>query len=162
VAEFLVTDGRFILYWSSQNNGDLMVLPMTGDRKPFPFPSTPFNEVQGVFSPDGKWVAYQSNESGRFEVYVRPFPGPGGQWQVSTGGGISPRWQADGEELYYVARDNKLMGVAASAQGRTFVPGMPPTSRRRLVRHLAAQAHLIRPQSAYFVFHSQSAVHDTQ
>src|ERR1019366_6551897 len=84
-------NGRFILYGSSQNNGDLMVLPLSGDRKPFPFLSTPFNETQGVFSPDGKWVAYQSNESGRSEVYVRPFPGPGGQWQVSTGGGGAPR-----------------------------------------------------------------------
>jgi Tol biopolymer transport system component len=84
-------DGRFILFNSSQNNGDLMVLPMTGggDRKPYPFLSTRFNEEQGVFSPDGKWVAYQSNESGRYEIYVRPFPGPGGQWQISTGRSVA-------------------------------------------------------------------------
>jgi eukaryotic-like serine/threonine-protein kinase len=118
-------DGRFILYWNGQNNGDLMVLPLTGDRKPFPFLSTPFNEQQGVFSPDGKWVAYQSNESGRFEVYVRPFPGPGGQSQISTGGGNSPRWRADSKELYYLAPDLKLMAVAVVAQGATFVPGPP-------------------------------------
>lgn len=69
-------DARFILYSSFQNDGgpiDLMVLPMTGDRKPFPFVRTPFDEQQAAFSPDGKWVAYSSNESGRFEVYVRPF-----------------------------------------------------------------------------------------
>ncbi|MGA2716167.1 MAG: hypothetical protein ABSG41_23970 [Bryobacteraceae bacterium] len=118
-------DGRFILYRSSQNSGDLMVLPLTGDRKPFPFLSTPFNESQGVFSPDGKWVAYQSNESGRNEVYVRPFPGPGGQWQVSTGGGSSPRWRADGKELYYLAPEFKLMAAAVVAQGATFEPGTP-------------------------------------
>jgi len=118
-------------------------LPMTagGDRKPYPFLSTPFNESEGVFSPDGKWVAYQSNESGRNEIYVRPFPGPGGQWQISTGGGTSPRWRPDGVlgkaagkyELYYFAPNNKLMAVAAVAQsaaqgaegGATFVPGSP-------------------------------------
>ena len=118
-------DGRFILYWSSQNNGDLMVLPLAGDRKPFPFLSTPFNEQHGAFSPDGKWVAYQSNESGRFEIYVRPFPGPGGQWQVSTGGGNSPRWRADGKELYYVSPDLKVTAAAVVAQGSTFTAGTP-------------------------------------
>jgi Tol biopolymer transport system component len=123
-------DGRFLLYNSAQNNGDLMVLPMTEDqktrqRKPFPFISTPFNEQSGAFSPDGKWVAYQSNESGRNEIYVRPFPGPGPQWQVSTGGGISARWRKDGKELYYIGPDYKLRAVAASTQGGTFVPGTP-------------------------------------
>jgi len=117
-------DGRFILYQSDQNS-DLMVLPLTGGRKPFPFLSTPFNKAQGVFSPDGKWVAYQSNESGRFEVYARPFPGPGGQWQVSTGGGGSPRWRADGKELYYLAPDNKLMAVVVKAQGAALAAGTP-------------------------------------
>jgi Tol biopolymer transport system component len=125
-------DGRFILYVSAQNNGDLMVLPITdnqkpGDRKPFPFLSTRFSVAQGAFSPDGKWVTYQSNESGRFEVFVRPFPGPGGQWQVSTDGGTSPRWRADGKELYFLAPDSKLMAVAVAAQGGIFTPGTPET-----------------------------------
>ena len=124
-------DGRVILYASALNNGDLMVLPMTGtgDREPFAFLSTPFNEAQGVFAPDGTWVAYQSNESGRNEIYVRPFPGPGGQWQISTGGGTSPRWRKDGKELYYLSPDNKMMAVPVAiqrtAQGGTFVPGTP-------------------------------------
>ena len=134
-------DGRFILYGSAQNNNDLMVLPLTGDRKPFPFLSTPFNEQEGVFSPDGKRVAYQSNESGRFEIYVRPFPGPGGQWQVSAGGGTSPRWRADGKELYYLAPDLKLMAVAVAAQGATFAPGTPEA----LFQTHMAQA-LLKPQ----------------
>jgi len=118
-------DGRFILYGSGENNGDLMVLPLTDDRKPFPFVSTPFNEQQGVFSPDGKWVAYQSDQSGRSEIYVRPFPGPGGESQVSTGGGVSPRWRPDGKELYYIAPDFKLMAVAVVVQGASFSPGTP-------------------------------------
>jgi Tol biopolymer transport system component len=128
-------DGRFILYWSSRNNGDLMVLPMTGgDRHQYPFLSTPFNENQGVFSPDGKWVAYASNESGRYEIYVRPFPGPGGKWQVSTGGGTMPRWRPEGGasgkaagkfELYYHAPDQKLMAVTVAGVGGTFVQATP-------------------------------------
>ncbi|HXB66951.1 MAG TPA: protein kinase [Candidatus Acidoferrales bacterium] len=118
-------DGRFILYWAGQNNGDLMVLPLTGDRKPFSFLSTAFDEQQGVFSPDGKWVAYQSDESGHFEIYVRPFPGPGGQSQVSAGGGHSPRWRADGKELYYLAPDLKLMAAKVVVQGATFTAVTP-------------------------------------
>lgn len=120
-------DGRFILYWSARNNGDLMLLPLGGDRKPYPFLSTPFNEQQGVFSPDGKWVAYQSDESGHFEIYVRPFPGPGGQAQISAGGGHSPRWRADGRELYYLSPGLKLMAAKVAAQGATF-QAMTPES----------------------------------
>ena len=108
------------------------MLPLTGDRKAFPFLSTPFNERQGAFSPDGKWVAYASNESGRNEVYVRPFPTPGGQWQISTSGGDAPRWRADGKELYYMASDGKLMAVAV-AQGAAFAPGTPEALFQTLV-----------------------------
>jgi Tol biopolymer transport system component len=118
-------DGRFILYWSDRNGGDLMVLPLTGDRKPVPFLSTASNEQQGVFSPDGKWVAYQSDESGRFEIYVRPFPGPGGPSQVSAEGGHSPRWRTDGKELYYVAPDLKLMAAKVAVRGAVFNAATP-------------------------------------
>ncbi len=120
-------DGRFLLYRSSLNGGDLMVLPVLAERngKPYPFLSTPFNEQHGMFSPDGKWVAYQSNDLGRFEIYVRPFPGPGGVWQISAGGGSFPRWRADGKELYYIAPGNQLMAAAISAQGGSILPGQP-------------------------------------
>ena len=95
-------DGRFVLYHSidPQTAGDLWVVPMAGDRTPSVFLKTPFREAWGAFSPDGRWVAYHSNESGRPEIYVRPFVPPGaagttagaagGQWQVSTAGGIIP------------------------------------------------------------------------
>ena len=82
---------------------DLWAAPMAGDRKPFPVVQTPFDETAGQFSPDGRWVAYQSNESRPVQIYVRPFPGPGGPWQVSTAGGSQPRWRPDGKELFYVA-----------------------------------------------------------
>ena len=71
--------------------------------------TTSFDEVQGQFSPDGRWVAYASNESGLYEIYIRPFHGPGGKKQVSTGGGIYPRWRHDGHELFYVAPDKTVV-----------------------------------------------------
>jgi Tol biopolymer transport system component len=99
------------------------------------FLKTPFDERRAQFSPDGRWVAYQSNESGRFEIYGRPFPGAsapggaegrgGGQWQVSTAGGINPRWAAGGKELYYIAPDGTLMAAPIAVTGATLEPGKP-------------------------------------
>ena len=84
---------------------------MKGERKAFLFLQTEFNETRATFSPDGRWIAYQSDESGRLEVYIRPFPGPGGKWQVSTNGGSRPRWRRDGKELFYLGLDNKIMAA---------------------------------------------------
>jgi serine/threonine-protein kinase len=93
------------------------------------FLGTPFNEVYPAFSPDGRWLAYSSNESGTLEVYVRPFPGPGGRWQVSTGGGRFPLWSRDGRELLFETPDNRVMtaGYTAIHQtgGDSFVPQKP-------------------------------------
>jgi Tol biopolymer transport system component len=121
-------DGRFFLYASSGSptGNDLFVLPLTGDRKPFPFLQTQFFEGFGQFSPDGRWVAYHSDESGKNEVYVAPFPGPGGKpgkRQISTGGGTVPRWRRDGTEIFYLAPDNKLMAAAVNGRGSSFEVG---------------------------------------
>jgi Tol biopolymer transport system component len=86
-------------------------LPLDGDKRPFPVAQTGFVETDAQVSPDGKWVAYQSNESGRFEVYVQPFPGPGAKSQISAQGGVQVRWSADGKELFYLTPDNRLMSV---------------------------------------------------
>ena len=118
-------DKRFILYYSAHNSGDLMVLPLEGDRTPYAFLSTPFSEMNGAFSPDGKWVAYQSNESGRNEVYVRKFAAAGAVSQISTAGGEAPRWRADGRELYYLAPGSRIMGVAVAEQGGALTGGQP-------------------------------------
>ena len=120
-------DGRFILYLavSPKTNGDLWVLPLSGDRKPTPFVQTEFNEIQGRFSPDGRWVAYASNESGTYEVYVQSFPSPGGKTQVSINGGAQPQWRRDGKELFYLALDRKLMAVEVDGAGPMFVVGVP-------------------------------------
>ncbi len=106
-------NGRFIIYRSPdpKNGNDLWVLPLSGDRKPFPLVVTPFTERDAQFSSDVRWVAYQSDESGHNEIYVQPFPGPGGKWQVSNAGGTQPRWNRNGKELFYVADDGKLMSV---------------------------------------------------
>jgi Tol biopolymer transport system component/predicted Ser/Thr protein kinase len=106
-------DGRFLLFnrTATKTKTDVWVLPLFGDRKPFPLVQSEFIDRNGQFFPDGRWVAYVSDESGRLEIYVVPFPGPGGKWQVSTGGGASPHWSADGRELFYVSPDRELMTV---------------------------------------------------
>ncbi|HET9387292.1 MAG TPA: protein kinase [Gemmatimonadales bacterium] len=116
-------DGRFLLYvgTSPTTGQDLWVLPLTGDdRKPFPFLNTEASEGTGVFSPDGRWIAYRSNQTGgRFEVYVasfRPGGGGGGQRQISTTGGSAPRWPRDSKELVYVGPANTLMSAAVSVE----------------------------------------------
>jgi serine/threonine protein kinase len=108
-------DGRWLMYTQNgQTTGnDLWILPLRGDRKPLPYVNTEFAERLGQFSPDGHWVAYISNESGRFEVYVRPFPtiAGGGKWMISSGGGTQPRWRRDGKELFFISPDGMLIAV---------------------------------------------------
>jgi Tol biopolymer transport system component len=155
-------DGRVLLYHSndSQTNLDLWVVPTVGalrqaqggpsesraDRTPSVFLKTPFRENWGAFSPDGRWVAYQSNESGRMEIYVRPFVPPaaggaaagaersvrlqpdqaGGQWQVlHGGGGVYPVWRPDGKELYYLNPAGAMMAAPITVAGATLEPGAP-------------------------------------
>ena len=85
------------------------------DRGQKPYLQTEFNESQGRFSPDGKFIAYRSDASGRDEIYVQPFPNAsGGKWTISTGGGVAPRWRRDGKELFYISADSKMMAVAVS------------------------------------------------
>jgi len=85
--------------------------------------NTQFRELDGQFSPDGRWIAYSSNESGRSEVYVAPFPGPGGKWQISTAGGNLTRWRRDGSEIFYLGLDAKLMVAAVNGRGSDFQVG---------------------------------------
>ena len=109
------SDGKYIAYARRQRKGltrgDIWILPFFGERKPFPFLQSEFEEAIPSFSPDGRFMAYVSNESGRNEVYLTPFPGADGKWQVSTAGGTGPVWRSDGRELFYLAPDNKLMSA---------------------------------------------------
>jgi serine/threonine protein kinase/Tol biopolymer transport system component len=120
-------DGRFILYQdlNPETNFDLWVLPLQGDQKPFPFLQTDAAERQGRFSPDGRWIAYASNESGTWQVYAQSFPASGGKWQISTNGGAQPQWRGDGKELFYLSPDRKLMAVDVKGDGRTLDAGVP-------------------------------------
>jgi Tol biopolymer transport system component len=133
-------DGRFILYRNldPKTGFDLWALPMSGareaqgrqdaassnaspagrsqqeidgDGKPFPVVRTNADERSAQFSPDGKWIAYQSDESGHFEIYVQPFPGPAGKFQISTNGGAQMRWRRDGKELFYIDLNDQLVAV---------------------------------------------------
>ena len=108
-------DGRYIAYFlcdpKADRLRDVWVLPMFGDRKPFPLVSTPFDEFVAVIAPNGRWAAYQSNETGQFEIYIKPFPTGEGKWQVSTSGGLNPQWRRDGKELFFITLDGALMSV---------------------------------------------------
>src|SRR5262249_49778174 len=106
-------DGRYIIYTQFDQKGDVWALPMggSGEAKPFPVVHTEAREQEGTLSPDGRWLAYTSDVSGRKEVYVQSFPGGGGKRQVSTGGGFSPHGRRDGRELFYYAGDGKLMAA---------------------------------------------------
>jgi serine/threonine protein kinase len=109
-------------------DGDLWAMPMIGnERKPFPVSRTESEEREGKFSPDGRWLAYVSNSSGRFEVYIQPFPGSGPGILVSTTGGAQVQWRPDGRELFYIALDGKLMAVPIdeSLNGQSMTPGAP-------------------------------------
>jgi Tol biopolymer transport system component/predicted Ser/Thr protein kinase len=106
----------------SGSGSDIWILPLTGEKKLVKFFGTQYDEMHANFSPDGKLVAYSSNESGRFEVYAQTFPRSDMQWQVSTNGGSEPRWRRDGREIYYLSDDRKLMAVAVGAGPSFGVP----------------------------------------
>ena len=113
-ANRITADGRWLLYGNvdPRTKEDLWLVALDGEPKPERVLVTDYVETDGVFSPDGRFIAYVSDESGRFEVYVRSFPvSGGGKWMVSNGGGYQPRWRRDGRELFYFSSDGRLMSV---------------------------------------------------
>lgn len=138
------SDGRFLLYQSvdPKRNFDIWALPLDTDGKrdgqPLSVVEADFDEHGGQFSPDGKWIAYVSLKSGRYEVYVQPFGRrAGGEIRISIDGGDQVRWRPDGRELFYVARDGRVMAVPVrlGSNGETVEPGTPvPLFRTRVVR----------------------------
>lgn len=133
-------DGRFLLFYSPVPPTRIWILPLAGaagNRKPIPFEDTQFSEAWGRFSPDGRWIAYHSDESGRNEIYVRPFDAASisgasrpaalpvtGKWMVSKDGGTTALWRRDGKELFYLSLDGKVMAVDVSTSG-VFQAGVP-------------------------------------
>jgi serine/threonine protein kinase len=127
-------DGKVLAFaqLNPHTRWDIMTLSLQGDEgsgwktdEPKTFVNGAFDELEPSFSPDGRWIAYYSNESGTFEVYVRPFPGPGGKWQISSNGGSIPRWSSNGKELFYHTLDNKLMVAPYTAAGDSFAAEAP-------------------------------------
>lgn len=100
-------------------------MPLNGDRKPFPVLKSEFDEDHASLSPDGRWIVYQSTETGRAEIYVQPFPPSGGKWQISNAGGGQPRWRQDGKEIFYLGPDRKLMAADIAVEGGTIKAGVP-------------------------------------
>jgi dipeptidyl aminopeptidase/acylaminoacyl peptidase len=135
-------DGRHLMYTETtpEGQGDLWLLPTTGDRKPIPFLTGPFNESHGQFSPDGKWIAYTSDESGHPEVYVQSIPAGRFKSEVSSSGGSFARWRRDGKELFYRALDGSLIAtpVRTVPQGLEFGKG---TTLFRIVEPLGSFAY---------------------
>ena len=118
-------DGRSLFYTVFTPTGtDIAVIPLAGGE-PRMVVATPAEERYAKLSPDGRWLAYVSNENGRFEVYVQPMPQTGSKWLVSRGGGLQPQWSADGGDLYFIATDRKLMVMGITTDGAALVPSVP-------------------------------------
>ena len=124
-------DGNYLVYqrMNAKTGWDIWALPLGGDGKPVPVVQTDADERAARLSPDGRWVAFVSNNSGVFEIYLQPFPGPGRRLQVSTKGGDQPQWRSDGLELFYLAPDARLTAtsikVAADHQSIDVGPPVP-------------------------------------
>ncbi len=120
-------DGRFILFaqFDPKTKSDLMVIPVTGERKPTPYLATPFDEEMGQFSPDGRWLVFVSDETGQREVYVDAFPGGGHRRQISRGGGTQPRWPHGDNEIFYLAPGRRMMAVSVEARSEELVTREP-------------------------------------
>ncbi len=144
-------DGQFLLYHTlgTDLGADLWILPLKGDGKPFPMIQTESDELDGQFSPDGRWIAYPSNSSGRFEVYLHPFPGPGAATQVSTGGGAQVRWRPDGRALFYIGVDGRLMEVPLQVAGDGKPLGGVPVAL--FTTRVGPAIQLAKPGSQYIV-----------
>jgi serine/threonine protein kinase/Tol biopolymer transport system component len=132
----LSADGRYAIYDTATtvSSAQVWVLPLFGDRKPFPYVQGNFGAGSAKSSPNGRYLAYDSNETGRTEIYIQTFPEHSGKWQVSVSGGVQPMWRRDGKELFYLTPDQKLMAVDVNPASSAFQVGIP----RQLF-----QAHLV-------------------
>ena len=153
------SDGRFLAYnqvSAGESGGaggiDVWILPLSGARKPFPFLVSPYYKSNARFSPDGRWLAYASDESGRFEIYVEPFPGRGDKIRISTTGGTQPLWRKDGKELFYLAPDGSLTAVAIKGTS-ALEPGIPtPLFRAPLIVNPVLPQYAVADNGQRFLF----------
>ena len=126
--------GKYLAFYETDLEGgnDIRILALDGDDRSgwksgqvTTFLDSPFSEQFPTFSPDGRWLAYQSDESGQNEIYVSPFPGAGGKWPISSGGGAHPTWSKNRKELFYLAPTRQIMVVTYTAEGETFERSQP-------------------------------------
>jgi Tol biopolymer transport system component len=155
-------DGRYVLFnvITPDTGVDIQAVAVDGPRTPIDVLSTPFDEQHAQFSPDGRWVAYQSNRTGRSEIYVRPFPGPGTDVAVSTNGGSQVRWHPDGTELFYIAADDTLMAAPIRVHPDRGIEGSAPTPLFKTVVGSTApntnrHQWMITPDGRSFVMNSR-------
>jgi Tol biopolymer transport system component len=136
VATSISSDGKYFLYTGidfagSTSGFDIFLLPAQGDKKPIPIAATNFNEFDAKFSPDMKWIVYQSDESGKYQIYVIPFnpnnpaENSSGKWQISVDGGTEGKWMNNGKSIYFNTPDKKIMGVDINETGSSISPGKP-------------------------------------
>jgi eukaryotic-like serine/threonine-protein kinase len=149
-------DGRFLVIdsrpQSRQGNAEIALLPLTEDGKPFSFLNVPYSNYDGQISPDGRWLAYVSNESGRPEIYVTSFPQAKGKWQVSTAGGQNPRWRRDARELFFCRTDGILIAAAVTTGPESFAVGsVTPLSERHGVQNFIGATYDTFPDGQRFI-----------
>jgi Tol biopolymer transport system component len=154
-------DGRLVLFTSvdPKLGMDVWAMPLDGDRKPFAVVRTEFNESQAQFSPDGRWIAYQSDKTGNPVIYIQPFPGTGDEVRASIEGGTQPRWNPGSPELFYVGADDRLMAVPIRvASGGKIEPGASRALFRTDVGSTATlayrQQYVVSPDGQSFIMNS--------
>jgi hypothetical protein len=140
----------------SNTDLDIWALPMfpdkSGEQKPFPVVATSFHDVTPAFSPDGKWLAYANDETGRMEVYIQPFPSGPGRWQVSTAGGSKPNWRKDGKELFFFnPADQQIMAVDVGQNAASLQLGAPHALFKALTVSVAAGPYAVSADGKRFV-----------
>lgn len=153
-------DGRFVLYTAlghgpSDSARDIWYLSVEEGGKPTPYIQTRFEEDSARFSPDDAWVAYVSDQSGRNEVYVAPFPDPSGRWQVSTNGGTLPRWRGDGREIYYLSPEGEMMAAQVDALPGGFRVGQPRALFRAQIHAGAWEAYDVTADGKRFLVNTR-------
>jgi dipeptidyl aminopeptidase/acylaminoacyl peptidase len=147
------SDGKYLLFQvlDPKTVEDIWVCRIDSARNPVPFLATEFSENYPRFSPDGKWVVYTSNESGKEEVYVQSFSASGGRWQVSVNGGSQPRWRRDGSELFYVAPDLRLMAVEVKTEPTFDVGLAQPLFLTRIDSHDSPNRYVVAGNGQKFL-----------